>query len=498
MICDFLKEDQMKRWQKSILACTLVFALLFSTFNFNYSYAEPNQTHWATETLEKWQQLGYLLGDEQGNLAPDKKITRAEFMALINRSQGYTKLGDKVEQFTDVSSGDWYYDIVSIALEAGYIKGTSKSTISPNKLITRQEAMAILARISSATPNSVAYQFASDSADVSEWARTAASTCINEGFIIGYNGNIFPLRNMSRAEVVVMLDRKINNQRMFSLAGNYNLAGQNLSDVQILAGDINIENFTAKNLTIDAVKRQQTIQLSGVNVTELFDISARTQAKVIIAEQFAKIVNNSPDLELTINGTVEQLIANQNLTLAGKAKIAQIIRDNADRVIKVITANGKTTVLAKNANSLEIAGEEVVLEDGLVPKGSLIDDDKDDDDDDDDKDDKDNTPQPGINVIKGDKVVVDDNTKILVKRTFQAYAADKPATAPSCQLQVSNVNITANTSLDVEIYGNGVYNGLVKTVSIDLERRLCNCRICWRHGCHRTKRHADQQQRFVI
>ncbi len=100
-------------------------------------------------------------------------------------------------------------------------------------------------------------------------------------------------------------------------------------------------------------------------------------------------------------------------------------------------------------------------------------------------------PTDDIKVIKGDKVVVDDNTKILVKRTFQAYAADKPATAPSCQLQVSNVNITANTSVDVEIYGNGLYNGLVK-------RRLCNCRICWRHGCHRTKRHADQQQRFVI
>ncbi len=479
----------MKRWQRRILACTLAFALLFSMFNFNtISYADAKQEHWAARTIQKWQNLGFLNGDEQGNIAPDKKITRAEFMALVNRSQNYSKTGDAVKNFKDVNSNDWFYDVVSIALEAGYIKGTSVDTISPNKPITRQEAMTILARISNAPINRTSYQYASDSADVADWARDAVSTCINEGYIAGYDGKIFPLNNISRAEVIVMLDRKINNQRTFSLAGEYHLGGQQLSDVQILAGNIKLNNFLADNLAIDASDSRQAVTLYGAKIAKILNISAQTKAKVLINGNFASLVNNSPNLYLSVDGNIAQLTAKQDMTIAGRAKIDKIVRQTSDIIIKVIDAIGVSNVLAASVNSLEIT-DQFVLEDGQIPQGSLIDnsgnsqadDDEDDDenqpsggadddqaDDDDDQADDDDD-QPTINVIDGDKVVVDENTKILVKRTFQQYDADKAATAPSCQLTISNVNITENSTVDIEIYGAGVYTGLVKTISIDLE-----------------------------
>ena len=78
------------------------------------------------ETLVDW---GVMQGNSSGNLNPDRRLTRAEFVVMINRSFGYTEKGDM--PFTDVPVNAWYADDFNIAYNAGYFTGSTATTADP-------------------------------------------------------------------------------------------------------------------------------------------------------------------------------------------------------------------------------------------------------------------------------------------------------------------------------------------------------------------------------
>ena len=41
--------------------------------------------HWAKNTIQSWLDQSLITGYEDGSFKPDKSITRAEFMALVNK-----------------------------------------------------------------------------------------------------------------------------------------------------------------------------------------------------------------------------------------------------------------------------------------------------------------------------------------------------------------------------------------------------------------------------
>ena len=103
----------------------------------------PASAHWADEYLDKLVDWGVIRADQAST--PDSPITRADFMAIVNRAYGYNQKAAEMP-FTDVSPYDWFYDDVSIAYNAGYISGTSATTASPNYPLNREMATFILGR----------------------------------------------------------------------------------------------------------------------------------------------------------------------------------------------------------------------------------------------------------------------------------------------------------------------------------------------------------------
>ena len=135
----------MKRLIKKMVPLTIVLCIVFSVcVTANASVANELSGHWAGETLTQWVKLGLLKGDNNGNYNPDKEISRAEFMALVNRVMNYTAKSDSIRKFTDVSANNWYYADASKALAAGYINGTTAKTLSPEDTITREQAITII------------------------------------------------------------------------------------------------------------------------------------------------------------------------------------------------------------------------------------------------------------------------------------------------------------------------------------------------------------------
>ena len=90
---------------------------------------------WAQEYLDTLSDWNVMRGDIQGNLNPERNITRAEFVTLINRAYGYDDLNGN--PFVDVTSSDWYAEDIDIAYNVGYFQGTSENRASPRSTLTR-------------------------------------------------------------------------------------------------------------------------------------------------------------------------------------------------------------------------------------------------------------------------------------------------------------------------------------------------------------------------
>jgi hypothetical protein len=225
LFCSSAREVfHMKRLVKKSVTYIIALCIVLSMCATAYaSQANELKGHWAEKTLTEWVQLGLLKGDNNGNYNPDSKITRAEFMALVNRVMRYTAKSDSIRKFADVSTNKWYYDDASKALAAGYITGTSANTLSPEDTITREQAITIISRINGIDPNGdtgILLQIA-DSPVIAGWAKGPVAGAIREGLVTGSNGRINPKANTTRSEAIVLLDRVRTDTRVYYFAGTY-------------------------------------------------------------------------------------------------------------------------------------------------------------------------------------------------------------------------------------------------------------------------------------
>ncbi len=213
--------------------------------------------------LDKMVNWGFMRGDIQGNLRPDNNITRAEFVTIINRAFGYKKIG--TTPFKDVKESDWYSDDVAIAYNVGYINGTSKSTFSPTKEITREEATVILARnlmMQASVGESTSF---TDSRELSSWSRGLVDTAASYKLISGYpDGSFRPHNPITRGETAIMVVNAVGTP--VSKAEEYQL-GSVYGNVLITASGATLKNTTiAGNLYVTAGVDLGNVLLENVTV----------------------------------------------------------------------------------------------------------------------------------------------------------------------------------------------------------------------------------------
>ena len=254
---DNTKGRLLRRALAGLLTLALMLGLLpASVFTAHAaSWADPY-----VQTLVDW---GVMRGDIGGNMAPDRSITRAEFVTMMNRAYGYTKLGG--HPFTDVRVRDWYSEDIDIAYNIGYFKGTSDTTASPNASLTREQAAVLLARnmmLQETVGETLGF---SDTRRLSDWSRGLVGAAAANGIISGYeDGSFQPMRNITRGEVAAMLVRAIGtpiqsagDHALGNVYGNVtvNASGVKLRDGVIvgnlyLTGGIDLGDVLLENVTV--------------------------------------------------------------------------------------------------------------------------------------------------------------------------------------------------------------------------------------------------------
>ncbi|MNC21248.1 Endo-1,4-beta-xylanase A precursor [compost metagenome] len=83
-------------------------------------------------------------GTSATTFSPKSNLTRAEFTALLTRALGLRT--DANVTFSDVKATDWYAADVAAASKAGLILGIGNGKFAPTQNVTRQELVVILDR----------------------------------------------------------------------------------------------------------------------------------------------------------------------------------------------------------------------------------------------------------------------------------------------------------------------------------------------------------------
>lgn len=168
--------------------------------------------HWAQQQILTFAENGYIAGDGTGNYLPNQIMTRAQFAAVINRVMGYTEESPSIANYTDVEDSAWYRSDLAKALSAGYMSGTSATTMSPNQPVTREQAAVMIVRLleeNTSVDLSVLDDF-TDRGDISAFAVNAMAKLISDGYLYGADGKLMPQKSMTRAEGIALLSRSMD------------------------------------------------------------------------------------------------------------------------------------------------------------------------------------------------------------------------------------------------------------------------------------------------
>jgi len=339
-----------KYFSRKCLALTLLLCILMSLTVPALAASSDITGHWAEPIIKEWIDQGLMSGDSNGSYRPNDSITRAEFFTLVNNWKGYTTESDKVETYTDVSPGKWYYKQVAIALGAGYITGTSATTMAPEAEITRQEAMTVVARIAgveAATDTSVLSKV-KDGANVSEWAKGFAAAVINEGLVSGGgDGNINPTSNITRAETVALLNKVRVDTRAYAFAGTYGPASgeKTVTSITVDAPGVTLQNLTITgDLTIAKSVGEGEVTLNNVNVEGKLNVLGGGLNSIYL--------NNCNIKELVVEkDKVRVVLADGSvISFARMAGKDDIIELGGGTKIETMTVTGDDTTIKAGAN----------------------------------------------------------------------------------------------------------------------------------------------------
>jgi len=153
---------------------------------------------------------GITTGTTATTFSPNRNITRAQFAVMMARA---LKLhSNKETAFTDVK-GKWYQKEVQALAEVGIVKGVNATTFNPNANITRQQAAAMIMRMLEykgykATVAANALSF-KDANEVFDYAKQAVSELQAQDIMTGSKGYLYPQSNLTRAQMAKILKRSL-------------------------------------------------------------------------------------------------------------------------------------------------------------------------------------------------------------------------------------------------------------------------------------------------
>ena len=145
-------------------------------------------------------------GTSKTTFSPNADCTRAQTVTFLWRAAGCPAPTTTENPFSDVKTGDYFYDAVLWAMECGITTGTSETTFSPKAVVSRAQTVTFLWRQAGAPVAEVENPFTDVAADA--YYADATTWAVECGITTGMTKTTFgPNNNCTRAQIVTFLWR---------------------------------------------------------------------------------------------------------------------------------------------------------------------------------------------------------------------------------------------------------------------------------------------------
>ncbi|MFP4978993.1 S-layer homology domain-containing protein [Paenibacillus sp. CN-4] len=304
--------------------------------------------NWAEKQITQWMDSGLISGYPDGTFQPNRPVTRAELVALINKSFGFTE--EKEISFKDVDQSKWHYTELKKAAAAGYISGYADGTFGPDKKVSRQEFAVMVGKLLQLQGSGSANGF-QDQGQMAAWGKEAIGAVLDNGIMSGYDGNKFlPNAPATRGEAVVILDRSLQlrgDKTAYNQPGTYGPKTGSRTvnhNVEVQAAGVTLQNMVINgNLLLGEGIGEGEAYLSNVTVTGTVIVSGGGANSVHI--------QNSKIGQVTVNK---------------KSGNVRVIAEGTTNIREVALQSG---AIIQTAGSAEVAAVNLLKE---LPQGARI------------------------------------------------------------------------------------------------------------------------------
>lgn len=347
----------MKNIFKRGLSLVLSLSLTFSLMAVGASAEEfaDMSNGWSRDAVVSAVENGLLRGND-GKLNPTGLLTRAQLATVIVRAFGATAEADLLG-FTDVKADGWYYSALAKAKGMGVMNGTSSTTMSPDRPISRQEVFVILARtLQLADGKAETLNAYKDAESVGAWAVGGTAAMVSAGYVSGSNGYLLPTDNITREQFAQIIYNIFGTY--YQTAGVYtddveNSLLVNVPDVIIknakIAGDLVVGDGVGEgDLTLENVSIGGRLVVRGGGVNSIH-IKGSTVSSVVVAKEngAVRVVADSSSKVEYIN------IADGKDDVIIEGKVDTVIVEN--EAVPVILKNATVDTVQVNGNKAEIS-----------------------------------------------------------------------------------------------------------------------------------------------
>ena len=173
-------------------------------------FPDVKSNDWFKQYVDFAVTYGIFNGQSDGKFAPNKNITRGQFVqVLANISKADTSSYKSHKNFNDVNSNDWFAGAVNWAYENGIASGDGKGGFNPNGNITREQMCVLLVRFAqfkgfALNVKEAKINFADD-AKISSWAKDYVYKCQMADLVNGTGTNTFnPQGNTLRCQAATV------------------------------------------------------------------------------------------------------------------------------------------------------------------------------------------------------------------------------------------------------------------------------------------------------
>ena len=177
-----------------------------------HPFADTAGYAWAEEAITSLYRAGIVNGIGAGKFGSGLNIKRGDLILMLDRAFSFPETDDG--GFPDVPADAYYAEAISRAKGLGIAKGDGEY-FYPENNVTRQEAMALIARTISAcggklNNSSGTLSEFSDTAEIEDWAYASVELLVGAGIVNGKGGRIAPDELLTRAEMAVIICRTMN------------------------------------------------------------------------------------------------------------------------------------------------------------------------------------------------------------------------------------------------------------------------------------------------